>query len=76
MFKNTNKEERKTFKEVLAENKGKIIAGATIVTRDIATYKIAGLRPGTNVRVKALIEDYDLMYRGNLKIQVQEIEAR
>ena len=32
MFKNTNKEERKTFKEVLAENKGKIIAGATIVT--------------------------------------------
>lgn len=50
--------------------------GVAIVTRDIATYKIAGLRPGTNVRVKALIEDYDLMYRGNLKIQVQEIEAR
>lgn len=50
--------------------------GVTIVTRDIATYKIAGLRPGTNVRVKALIEDYDLIYRGNLKIQVQEIEAR
>lgn len=50
--------------------------GVTIVTRDIATYKIAGLRPGTNVRVKALIEDYDLMHRGNLKIQVQEIEAR
>ena len=32
MFKNTNNEERRTFKEVVAENKGKIIAGATIVT--------------------------------------------
>ena len=50
--------------------------GVTIVTRDIETYKLAGLRPGTNVRVKALIEDYDLMHRGNLKIKVQEIETR
>lgn len=50
--------------------------GVTIVTRDIATYKIAGFMPGTNVRVKALIEDYDLEYSGNLKIQIKEIEAR
>ena len=50
--------------------------GVTIITRDIATYQIAGLTPGTNVRVKALIEDYDLMYRGNLKIKIKEIEAR
>ena len=32
MFKNTNNEERKSFKEVLAENKGKIIAGAATIT--------------------------------------------
>lgn len=50
--------------------------GITIVTRDIATYQLNGLREGANVRVKGYIEDYDLMYRGNLKINVREIEAR
>ena len=37
MKQNTNKE-RKSFKEVIAENKGKIIAGATIITIGTVSY--------------------------------------
>ena len=49
--------------------------GVTILTRDIANYKIAGLIPGTNVKVKAYIERYDIN-GGYLKINITEIEAR
>lgn len=38
MKQNTNNE-RKSFKEVVAENKGKILAGATIITVGIILYK-------------------------------------
>ena len=37
MKQNTNKE-RKSFKEVVAENKGKIIAGATVITIGTISY--------------------------------------
>ena len=49
--------------------------GITMMTRDIANDSIAGLTPGTNVKVKATIEEYD-MDAGYLKIQIKEIEAR
>ena len=49
--------------------------GITIITRDIANYEIAGLIPGTNVKVKAKIEKYDVN-GGYLKIRITEIEAR
>ena len=48
--------------------------GVTIMTRDIANYEIAGLTPGTNVKVKMTIERFD--DGGYLKIYVKEIEAR
>ena len=48
--------------------------GVTIMTRDIANYELAGLTPGTNVRVKMTIERFD--DGGYLKIYVKEIEAR
>lgn len=49
--------------------------GVTMMSRDIANDSIAGLTPGTNVKVKATIEEYD-MDAGYLKIQIKEIEAR
>lgn len=49
--------------------------GVTILTRDIGNYKIAGLVPGTNVKIKARIEKYDVD-GGYLKISIIEIEAR
>lgn len=49
--------------------------GVTILTRDIGNYKIAGLTPGTNVKIKARIEKYDVD-GGYLKISIIEIEAR
>ena len=49
--------------------------GVTMMSRDIANDSIAGLTPGTNVKVKATIDEYD-MDAGYLKIQIKEIEAR
>ena len=49
--------------------------GVTMMSRDIANDSMAGLTPGTNVKVKATIEEYD-MDAGYLKIQIKEIEAR
>ena len=49
--------------------------GVTMMSRDIVNDSIAGLTPGTNVKVKATIEEYD-MDAGYLKIQIKEIEAR
>lgn len=38
MFNNNKNEERKSFKEVLVENKGKIIAGAAVITIGTISY--------------------------------------
>lgn len=40
MFKNNNNEERKSFREVIEENKGKIIAGTTVVAVGVIGYLV------------------------------------
>lgn len=50
--------------------------GITIVTRDIGYLDLNGMSEGTNVRVRATIDDSEVTKTGNLKIDIEEIEAR